>query len=99
MVHGTSTRQKAMENTAAYRVASRNFLKLESAGSINVRPIAAAKRPLSGRKKTATPAMRPVTIHHVIARFRVVALNAKVAVSTVATARKFVGTSVRIVAT
>jgi hypothetical protein len=66
---------------------------------MSVSPMAAAKRPLSGRKKTAVPAIRPVTIHQVIARFRVVALNANVAVSTIATARKIVATSVRIVAT
>src|SRR6185436_18501384 len=45
------------------------------------------------------PAIKPVTIHHVMARLRSVAWNANVVVSTIATARKFVGTSVRIVAT
>src|ERR1041385_7081781 len=99
MVHGTSTRQNAIEKTAAERTAVRRrvknapALRFTSADIINVAPIAAAKRPLSGRNKTASPASNPVATHHPNAFFRTVALNAKVAVSTIATARKFESTS------
>src|ERR1700741_2761004 len=99
MVHGTSTMQKANEKTAAKRTASRKRRQVESALRINVVPIAAAKSPESGRNKTASPASKPVTIHQMKARLRVADLKATVAVSTIATARKFVGTAVRIVAT
>src|SRR5215213_563793 len=98
MVQGTSTMQNAIEKSTAERIAVFK-LRRTSAESIDVPPITAAKRPLSGRNKTASPAIRPVTIHHMSAFFRTAALNANVAVSTIATARKLVGTSVRIVAT
>jgi hypothetical protein len=105
MVQGTSTMQNAIEKSAAERIALRIRVKngpafrLKSAESINVPPMAAAKSPLSGRNMTASPAIRPVATHHMNAFFRPVALNANIAVSTIATARKFVATSVRIVAT
>src|SRR6266403_1920802 len=62
-------------------------------------PIAAANSPLSGRKRTAIPPVRPAMAHHMNASFLAAALSANVAARHIETARKFVGTSVRIVET
>src|SRR5712691_1377672 len=110
MVQGTSTRQKANENVAPryearenlYRISSLLFLNSTPLGrtriaTTNVSPIAAANSPLSGRNRTDTPARIPVATHSHKAFFWLLALNASVAVKHIASAKKMVGVSVRIV--
>src|ERR1043166_313216 len=102
MVQGPSTRQNASKKSAAESGAARirvkkPVLRVTSAVSINVPPIAAANSPLSGRNRTASPASKPVATHQLSAFLRTLALNANVAVSTIAAVRKFVSTSDRLV--
>ena len=100
MVHGINTTQNAIENIAADGMALQTLVSaLPSVlGQVsNVRPIAAANKPLSGRNKTATPQTIPVNAQSQRDAFNV--LNATVVVKHAKTAKKLVGTSVRIVAT
>src|SRR5262245_430112 len=108
MVQGTRTRQNASENIAAakkplVRLAQRGTLVsrslFTSAQMTIVEPMAAANKPLSGRKSTAVPAVRPVKVHKSRARFLLVDWKANVASRHMVTARKLVITSVRIVLT
>src|ERR1041385_7661399 len=104
MVQGMSTIQNANEKRTAAGITSRiraetKRLDLATAESTSVPPTAAAKSPLSGRNSTARPPINPAAAHHASAFLRVVALKAKVAASTIATARKLAHASVRIVAT
>src|SRR5689334_13730973 len=98
MVHGTSTRQNASDKHAPERT---SLLKsrLQPNQSTIVTPTAAANNPLSGRNSTASPTINPLTPHHAKDRFKSVALKAHVTANTIATARKFVSTSVNTVAT
>ena len=64
----------------------------------SVKPIAAAKSPLSGRKRTAEPASKPVSIHHSRDFFALTDLKASVAVNVIAAIRKVVRVSVKSVA-
>src|SRR6185369_1207224 len=61
-------------------------------------PIAAAKRPLSGRTSTATPARNPVNTHHNKDLFVRDDLKARVVVNVIAAIRKVVSVSVKSVA-
>ena len=107
MVHGTRTTQNAIENIAAEMSLLFGVRGLVTAlakapsgrrtpNSIVI-PIAAANKPLSGRNKTAIPHTIPVNPHNHRVAFEL--LNANVVVKHARTAKKLVGTSVRIVAT
>src|SRR5689334_14725234 len=98
MVQGTSTRQNTSDKHAPERT---SLLKsrLQPNHSTIVTPTAAANNPLSGRNSTASPTINPLTPQHTSDRLNSVDLNAHVTVNTIATARKFVITSVNTVAT
>src|SRR5882724_6583970 len=110
MAQGTSTRQNASEKTARYEVcpgrypiSSRLPLNFtvparESVATPRVSAIANANIPLSGLKSTATLAINPEAIHNHNAFLRLVDLSAMVAAKHIATAKKIVDVSVRIVA-
>src|SRR6266850_3521785 len=110
MVQGVSTRQKAAEKTAPRAIAFANLgrkppLAPAAAGWVRrsvsptrVRPTAAANSPLSGLKSTAMPATIPVINQSRIVLLQFEDLNASVAVRQMASARKIVGVSVKIVA-
>jgi hypothetical protein len=100
MVHGIKTTQNAIENIAADGIVLQTLFGTDPSafGQLSIiTPIAAANRPLSGRNKTATPQTMPVKAQsHRDARE---VLNANVVVKHARTAKKLVGTSVKIVAT
>src|ERR1041385_2845832 len=102
MVQGTSSKQKATENTAALRSALENRrtnCSRVSADISIVNPTAAANNPLSGRKKTARPATNPASVQNNHERRLCFDFIASVVSKHNKTARKPVGTSVKIVAT
>src|SRR5580765_1794767 len=82
---------------------------LQIIGPASANPTAAGNSPLSGRIKTASPPSKPATIHHLTALRKVFFLSssvssvvddrkASVTATNSAVSKKFVSTSVRIVA-
>src|SRR6266436_1358688 len=109
---GSPSSEGSTEDPKRCRVALATALQIGRRPVItNVRPIAAANNPLSGRNKTASPPSSPATSHQRSGFFKLVlsfassassvvalSLKARVAARHIAITRNVVGTSVRMVA-